>query len=83
MTIAACPQGCGGVVDTGKDEWCSSCRRYLNETRIPNPDWCWVWWGPPHHRMRCRLPKGHEGAHDTHEVRENIISVSVSGETVQ
>jgi hypothetical protein len=26
--------------------------------------WCWEWHGPPVHRMRCRLPKGHAGEHD-------------------
>ena len=30
--------------------------------------WCWEWWGPNDHRMRCRLPKGHVGDHDCHEV---------------
>ena len=84
MTIAICPQGCGGVVDTDKDVWCPSCRRNLDEIQIPMPDWCWEWWGPPHHCMRCRLPLGHTGPHNTHEYRfgsESVI-ISVEGELI-
>src|SRR5712675_2356179 len=45
--------------------------------------WCWQWWGPAHHRMRCRLPKGHDGPHDCHEERdEDCISVSTDGALV-
>lgn len=38
MTVMACPHGCGGFVDTGKDDWCPSCRRGLNETEVVIPD---------------------------------------------
>ena len=45
------------------------------------PSWCWQWWGPPDHRMRCRLPSGHDGEHDTHEGRDSMI-VATDGKLV-
>lgn len=45
--------------------------------------WCWEWWGPPDHRMRCRLPKGHDGEHDTHERRSTTAIVSTDGQMVK
>jgi hypothetical protein len=45
--------------------------------------WCWKWWGPADHRMRCRLLKGHEGDHDTHEERRSdTVIVATNGQVV-
>jgi hypothetical protein len=47
--------------------------------------WCWAWWGPKNHRMRCRLPRGHlpVNQHDTHEqpIEGNMI-ISTDGELI-
>lgn len=111
MTIVNCPHGCGGTVNTSKDNYCSSCRRDLCAVEIVigesvesiniNPNewpkgvdpmtarkasWCWAWFGPKGHRMRCRLPKNHkpEDEHDTHEEPlENSIIVSTKGELIK
>lgn len=102
MTIAACPQGCGGYVNTAKENYCSWYRRDLSAVDLVIPEdantenygdsncmtvhkanWCWAWWGPSEHRMRCRLPKGHEGGHDTHEEPSDTISVSIDGQRVR
>jgi hypothetical protein len=45
--------------------------------------WCWEWWGPSHHRMRCRLPKNHDGKHWHHEERHECKIVSIGGEWVK
>ena len=95
MTIVVCPHGCGGTINTATDNFCRSCRRGLNETEIiwkgdtvvESPvvrklSWCWEWWGPAHHRMRCRLPLGHDGEHDTHESRGNSMIVTTDGEVI-
>lgn len=44
--------------------------------------WCWEWWGPADHRMRCRLPKGHSGEHHDHEQRSNSMIISTDGDLV-
>lgn len=96
MTIIACPHGCGGVCDTARDSWCPSCRRGLNETEVVvsaaqtiqgpterKESWCWSWFGPADHRMRCRLPQGHASDHDCKEDRQpGEISVSTTGQLV-
>jgi len=66
MTIINCPQGCGGTVDTAMHTRCPSCRRDLNSQQIQPEGSCWLWWGPPDHRMRCRKPANHKGCHSTH-----------------
>src|SRR6266853_787661 len=100
MTIIACPHGCGGFVDTAKDDGCPSCRRGLNETEVliderasrddaqptdRKPSWCWQWFGPSHHRMRCRLRAGHEGEHFDHEEWPTMrtVSVATDGRVIQ
>lgn len=45
--------------------------------------WCWQWWGPANHRMRCRLPTGHDGEHDTHEVKSGHAIVAANGEVIR
>ncbi|KKK99419.1 hypothetical protein LCGC14_2632940 [marine sediment metagenome] len=88
MTITNCPHGCGGTVDTAIDDWCPSCRRDLNQTgaliQMEHSElgWCWEWWGPPNHRMRCRLPKDHDGSHWDREIREDSIVVATDGEII-
>lgn len=83
MTIVACPFGCGGFVNTASHNYCESCRRDLSCTEIvvaehvPEDDlrgmltrkasYCWEWFGPDWHRMKCRRSKGHDGNHATHE----------------
>ena len=42
------------------------------------PEWCWEWHGPSHHRMRCRLPIGHSGAHWHKETRPSGEEMVVS-----
>lgn len=75
MTVGTCPHGCGGFVTYGPESAesfvagegvnvCPSCRRHVNRVEIPHPLACWAWHGPTWHRMRCRLPRGHEGEHD-------------------
>jgi hypothetical protein len=44
--------------------------------------WCWEWFGQPTHRMKCRLPRGHEGEHDTHQRATSSISVDIDGSKV-
>lgn len=96
MTIAPCPHGCGNYVNYADNlNYCPGCRRDLFVTGVLIPEdcdandphnwkasWCWQWWGPMAHRMRCRLPKGHEGSHDTHEEREDSVIVSTAGELI-
>lgn len=68
-TLAPCPRGCGGYFWTLRDTACPSCRRPLNGVTIMEYRWpgaCFEWFGPLDHRMRCRLPAGHEGEHSTH-----------------
>jgi hypothetical protein len=45
--------------------------------------WCWEWFGPEDHRMRCRLPKGHDGEHYTHERRSAAAIVSTIGKRIR
>ena len=92
MTVTPCPFGCGGIVNTETDDICPSCRRPLAVTSLDwvnanmencRPGYCWAWWGPPNHRMRCRLPSGHTGEHDTHETRRSgSIIVATDGELI-
>jgi hypothetical protein len=47
--------------------------------------WCWEWFGPAYHRMRCRLPKGHSplDKHDTHEEPlEDSIIINTEGDLI-
>lgn len=44
--------------------------------------WCWEWFGPSNHRMRCRLPKGHSKDHFDHEEQENHETVAIDGEVI-
>jgi hypothetical protein len=68
MTIAACPQGCGGYIDTASNlAYCPSCRRNLHVQYIHDPALCWEWFGPDWHRMRCRKQNEHSGVHSTHD----------------
>lgn len=89
MTVAPCPRGCGGFVDTAKDESCPSCRRPLNGVTVmeSKPEGaCWQWWGPVTHRMRCRRSAGHQppDAHFDHSDEEtgNSVVVDVDGNLV-
>lgn len=67
MTVIVCPAGCGGIINTEVSQECSSCRLPTNEQRVKvDPDWCWEWFGPYHHRMKCRRRKGHGGEHHDH-----------------
>ena len=96
MTIVECPHGCGGTVDTDVGNDCLSCRRGIDEIEVMiapdekaespvrrRPTWCWEWWGPANHRMRCRLPSGHDGEHWDHESRDGSMIVAVNGEKIR
>lgn len=66
QTGIVCPGGCGGFLNVG-DSYCRSCRCGPNEQRIKtDPNWCWEWFGPMIHRMKCRRHNGHEGEHYDH-----------------
>lgn len=67
MTVTPCPYGCGGFFVANEDQFCPSCRRdrFATEMELKPEGSCWQWWGPADHRMRCRKPLGHDGAHDT------------------
>ena len=86
MTVMPCPYGCGGYFVNNEDEYCPSCRRSrLNlDLTFSQPEGsCWEWWGPPDHRMKCRLPKGHSGDHWDHETREGVsLIITDSGKLV-
>ena len=66
MTIAACPQGCGGVFELSGDNFCPLCRRHWSAIQVPPDGTCFKWWGPTVHRMRCWKKANHVGGHDTH-----------------
>lgn len=77
MTVIECPHGCGGALDTFKDDFCPSCRRSPSEIEIPDPTFCWKWHGPPFHRMRCRRWDGHDGECHDHPDDDYTLSVDV------
>lgn len=66
MTVFACPAGCGGFINTEISQVCSGCRMSASEQRVKiDDDWCWQWFGPSFHRMKCRRKLGHSGeCHD-------------------
>lgn len=65
MTVVNCD--CGGTVNTEVSPYCTGCRCALNEQRVKvDPFWCWEWFGPSFHRMKCRRRIGHEGEHHDH-----------------
>lgn len=76
-----CPHECGGT--TKSEDYCPSCRRGTFEIEVVVAEdaechspverkmsWCWVWYGPEDHRMRCRLPKEHANDHDCREAND-------------
>ena len=84
MTVVTCPGGCGGTINTSVSSFCGGCRFSLAEQRFKSdPDWCWEWFGPPSHRMKCRRKLGHSNNHHDHEDEDSQhLTVSVDGDLV-
>jgi hypothetical protein len=94
VTPYPCPQGCGGwLTDTSVNAVCPSCRRGVWQTMATHeltgetrdPEYCWEWWGPTTHRMKCRRSKGHAGEHFDHPDNEDgsHTIVAVGGAVVR
>jgi len=77
MTVFDCPAGCGGFINTEVSQVCSGCRYQASEQRVKvDADWCWEWFGPSFHRMKCRRKLGHSGECHDHSDDDSLCIAS-------